>query len=72
MGRWDVEVGMVNIREVPGDLIEVSSFTSVKDSGLGYEEGAMEAMKSYTNAMTHSLPGPVRRSGDACPASWAA
>ena len=28
----------------------------IKDLGLGYEEGVIEAMKSFTNAKTFSLP----------------
>jgi len=28
----------------------------VKDSGLGYKEGVQEAMKSFTNTKTYSLP----------------
>jgi acyl-CoA reductase-like NAD-dependent aldehyde dehydrogenase len=31
----------------------------IKDSGLGYKEGAWEAMKSYTNIKTYSLPWPA-------------
>jgi len=29
----------------------------IKDSGLGYKEGVLEAMKSFTNTKTYSLPG---------------
>ena len=46
----------VNIREVPGYRIEMSPFGGVKDSGLGYKEGVLEAMKSFTNVKTYSLP----------------
>ena len=28
----------------------------IKDSGLGYKEGVLEAMKSFTNVKTYSLP----------------
>lgn len=28
----------------------------IKDSGLGYKEGVQEAMKSFTNVKTYSLP----------------
>ena len=28
----------------------------IKDSGLGYKEGVQEAMKSFTNLKTYSLP----------------
>src|SRR5262249_50882601 len=40
----DLKVGTVNIREVPGYRIEMSPFGGVKDSGLGYKEGVLEAM----------------------------
>jgi putative phosphonoacetaldehyde dehydrogenase len=52
----ELEVGTVNIREVPGYRIESSPFGGVKDSGLGYKEGVLEAMKSFTNVKTYSLP----------------
>jgi phosphonoacetaldehyde dehydrogenase len=52
----DLKVGTVNIREVPGYRIEMSPFGGVKDSGLGYKEGVLEAMKSFTNVKTYSLP----------------
>ena len=48
--------GAVNIWEVPGYRIEMSPFGGVKDSGLGYKEGVIEAMKSYTNLKTFSMP----------------
>jgi putative phosphonoacetaldehyde dehydrogenase len=51
-----LEVGTVNIWEVPGYRIEMSPFGGVKDSGNGYKEGVLEAMKSYTNVKTFSLP----------------
>jgi putative phosphonoacetaldehyde dehydrogenase len=51
-----LEVGTVNVREVPGYRIESSPFGGIKDSGLGYEEGVLEAMKSFTNVKTYSLP----------------
>jgi phosphonoacetaldehyde dehydrogenase len=52
----ELEVGTVNIWEVPGYRIEMSPFGGIKDSGLGYKEGVVEAMKSYTNVKTYSLP----------------
>ena len=52
----NLKVGTVNIWEVPGYRIEMSPFGGIKDSGLGYKEGALEAMKSYTNLKTYSLP----------------
>ena len=54
-----LHVGTVNIWEVPGYRIELSPFGGVKDSGLGYKEGVWEAMKSYTNVKTYSLPWPA-------------
>jgi putative phosphonoacetaldehyde dehydrogenase len=55
----ELEVGTVNIWEVPGYRIEMSPFGGIKDSGLGYKEGVVEAMKSFTNVKTYSLPWPV-------------
>jgi phosphonoacetaldehyde dehydrogenase len=52
----ELEVGTVNIREVPGYRIEMSPFGGIKDSGLGYKEGVIEAMKCFTNVKTYSLP----------------
>ena len=52
----ELNVGTVNIWEVPGYRIEMSPFGGIKDSGLGYKEGVIEAMKSYTNVKTWSLP----------------
>jgi len=49
-------VGTVNVWEVPGFRIEMSPFGGIKDSGLGYKEGVIEAMKSFTNVKTYSLP----------------
>lgn len=51
-----LQVGTVNIWEVPGYRIEMSPFGGIKDSGNGYKEGVVEAMKSYTNVKTFSLP----------------
>ena len=50
--RWDhitrfvseLRTGTVNIWEVPGYRIEMSPFGGVKDSGLGYKEGVIEAI----------------------------
>ncbi len=55
----DLDVGTVNIWEVPGYRIEMSPFGGIKDSGLGYKEGVQEAMKSFTNIRTYSLPWPA-------------
>ncbi|RLA15128.1 MAG: phosphonoacetaldehyde dehydrogenase [Gammaproteobacteria bacterium] len=52
----ELETGTVNIWEVPGYRIEMSPFGGIKDSGLGYKEGVIEAMSSYTNVKTFSLP----------------
>jgi len=54
-----LEVGTVNVWEVPGYRIEMSPFGGIKDSGLGYKEGVVEAMKSFTNVKTYSLPWPA-------------
>jgi len=55
----ELDVGTVNVWEVPGYRIEMSPFGGIKDSGLGYKEGVWEAMKSFTNVRTYSLPWPA-------------
>ncbi len=55
----ELKVGTVNVWEVPGFRIEMSPFGGIKDSGLGYKEGVLEAMKSFTNLKTFSLPWPA-------------
>ena len=52
----ELDVGSVNVREVPGYRLELTPFGGIKDSGLGYKEGVQEAMKSFTNVKTYSLP----------------
>ena len=52
----ELNVGSVNVREVPGYRLELTPFGGIKDSGLGYKEGVQEAMKSFTNTKTYSLP----------------
>ena len=52
----ELEVGTVNVREVPGYRLELTPFGGIKDSGLGYKEGVQEAIKSFTNLKTYSLP----------------
>lgn len=52
----ELNVGTVNVREVPGYRLELTPFGGIKDSGLGYKEGVQEAMKSFTNLKTYSLP----------------
>jgi aldehyde dehydrogenase (NAD+) len=51
-----LNVGSVNVREVPGYRLELTPFGGIKDSGLGYKEGVQEAIKSFTNTKTYSLP----------------
>jgi len=55
----ELDVGTVNVWEVPGYRIEMSPFGGIKDSGLGYKEGVQEAIKSFTNLKTYSLPWPA-------------
>jgi len=52
----ELHVGTLNVREVPGYRLESTPFGGIKDSGLGYKEGVQEAMKSFTNVKTLSLP----------------
>jgi len=52
----ELHVGTVNVREVPGYRLELTPFGGIKDSGLGYKEGVQEAIKSFTNLKTYSLP----------------
>jgi phosphonoacetaldehyde dehydrogenase len=52
----ELHVGSVNVREVPGYRLEMTPFGGIKDSGLGYKEGVLEAMKSFCNTKTYSLP----------------
>jgi putative phosphonoacetaldehyde dehydrogenase len=55
----ELNVGTVNIWEVPGYRIEMSPFGGIKDSGNGVKEGVIEAMKYFTNVKTYSLPWPT-------------
>jgi putative phosphonoacetaldehyde dehydrogenase len=52
----ELHMGTVNVREVPGYRLELTPFGGIKDSGLGYKEGVQEAMKSFTNLKTYSIP----------------
>ena len=52
----ELQVGTVNVREVPGYRLELTPFGGIKDSGLGYKEGVQEAIKSFTHLKTYSLP----------------
>jgi putative phosphonoacetaldehyde dehydrogenase len=51
-----LEVGTVNVNEVPGFRLELTPFGGIKDSGLGYKEGVREAIKGFTRLKTYSLP----------------
>ncbi|WP_434664244.1 phosphonoacetaldehyde dehydrogenase [Paraburkholderia sp. A3BS-1L] len=52
----ELDVGTVNVWEVPGYRTEMSPFGGIKDSGNGHKEGMVEAMKGYTNVRTWSMP----------------
>ncbi len=52
----ELHVGSVNIWEVPGYRLELTPFGGIKDSGLGYKEGVLEAVKSFSNVKTYSMP----------------
>ena len=52
----ELNVGSINVREVPGYRLEMTPFGGIKNSGLGYKEGVLEAMKSFCNTKTYSLP----------------
>src|ERR1700730_4552386 len=52
----ELNVGSVNVREVPGYRLELTPFGGIKDSGLGYKEGVQEAIRSFSNIKTSSLP----------------
>src|SRR5271167_474821 len=52
----ELNVGSINVREVPGYRLEMTPFGGIKDSGLGHKEGVLEAMKSFCNTKTYSLP----------------
>jgi len=52
----ELNVGSVNVWEVPGYRLEVTPFGGIKYSGLGYKEGVQECCKSFTNVKTYSMP----------------
>lgn len=52
----ELQVGTVNINEVPGYRIESSPFGGIKDSGLGVKEGVIEAIKCFSFVKTFSIP----------------
>ncbi len=54
----ELQVGTVNLWEVPGYRIELTPFGGIKDSGLGYKEGVQEAIKSFCNGKTFTMPWP--------------
>jgi putative phosphonoacetaldehyde dehydrogenase len=54
----ELQVGSVNVWEVPGYRLELTPFGGIKDSGLGVKEGVLEAMKGFTHVKTYSLPWP--------------
>ncbi len=47
-----VHTGTVNVTEVPGYRIESSPFGGVKASGLGVEQGVIEASRGMTTVTT--------------------
>ena len=52
----ELQVGSVNVWEVPGYRLEVTPFGGIKDSGTGVKEGVQECCKAFTNQKTYSLP----------------
>src|SRR5271156_2432629 len=44
----ELHVGSINVREVPGYRMEITPFGGIKDSGLGFKEGVLESMKTYS------------------------
>ena len=52
----ELQVGTVNVWEVPGYRTELTPFGGIKDSGLGHKEGVQEAIKGYTQIKTFTLP----------------
>jgi acyl-CoA reductase-like NAD-dependent aldehyde dehydrogenase len=52
----ELRVGTLNIGGSAGYRIELTPFGGIKALGLGYKEGVQEAMKSFANLKTLSLP----------------
>ena len=52
----ELDVGSVNVWEVPGYRLELTPFGGIKDSGTGVKEGVQECCKAFTNVKTYSLP----------------
>lgn len=55
----ELDTGTINVNEAPSYRLEWTPFGGVKDSGLGYKEGVIEAMKGYTYVKTYSLPWDI-------------
>ncbi|HUF56310.1 MAG TPA: aldehyde dehydrogenase family protein [Thermohalobaculum sp.] len=55
-GPGRARAGRLRDRRGVRDRTGIAPFGGIKDSGLGYKEGVVEAMKSYTNVKTFSLP----------------
>lgn len=55
-----LHVGSVNVWELPGYRTEVTPFGGIKQSGLGYKERVLEAMRGFTQLKTYSLRGLSR------------
>ncbi|MFM0039640.1 hypothetical protein PQR61_33600 [Paraburkholderia strydomiana] len=49
-------MGTLNVGGSAGYRIELTPFGGIKALGLGYKEGVQEAMKSFANLKTLSLP----------------
>lgn len=52
----ELQVGMINIGEVPSYRSVLAPFGGVKDSGNGAREGVRHAMRNFTNLKCVSLP----------------
>ena len=55
----ELEVGSLIVGDTPSWRLDPMPFGGIKDSGLGYKEGVVEAMKSFTHVRTYSLPWPA-------------
>ena len=53
-----LDVGVVNINQIPGYRTECAPFGGFKDSGLGIKEGVIEATRFFSRVKTFSLPQP--------------
>jgi putative phosphonoacetaldehyde dehydrogenase len=52
----ELQVGMINIGELPSYRSPQAPFGGVKDSGLGMREGIRHSMRNFTNVKCVSLP----------------